>query len=290
MEEETCTRDPEPRVPTALADFEAEALAVRMRNQQLGTDQRLLAADALRGRVLTCRQAGSLLGVIQLGIMQRIFAFEVLKGRLSDLPDGLPDLLDPLSGQILLDVGSEFGGVPFDHGLYTSRSTASTSSHTTADSGTGPLAELSPRQAAARRVRNPCQALEKGRRDWTDSVDRLRVHVCHGDVSDALYEDVRSVFDALGLGALPPRQPTPRGDGVGAGVAAASRPLQPHVLPPRHATKLPSPAAAAPRGAPAPPQSPAPLLESRAGAVRAGPDDSGSGPSTPLSARSEESV
>mmetsp|Transcript_19601 Transcript_19601/g.39927 ORF Transcript_19601/g.39927 Transcript_19601/m.39927 type:complete len:281 (-) Transcript_19601:118-960(-) len=268
----------------ALADFEVVSLVARMRGQQLGTDQRELAAQVLQGRTLTCRQAGAILGVVQLGIMQRMLAFEVLKGRLSDLPHGLPDLLQPLSGRILIDVGSEFGGDAFDRTLYSSRSSTASM-------------DVTPRQAAPHKATDALSLSLNKQNDLTESVDRLRSHVCTGDVSDALYQDVKSVFDALGLGQLPPKQPTPRG-------AVGHAPLRPVAVPPKHLSKLPGKSSAA--GGPplpplnsvpcGPPDAPAPVLDTAIGATRHAADPNAvlpgqvDDPGTPRSVGSEESV
>eukprot|EP00416_Gambierdiscus_australes_P014823 CAMPEP_0171076716 /NCGR_PEP_ID=MMETSP0766_2-20121228/13595_1 /TAXON_ID=439317 /ORGANISM="Gambierdiscus australes, Strain CAWD 149" /LENGTH=224 /DNA_ID=CAMNT_0011533717 /DNA_START=41 /DNA_END=714 /DNA_ORIENTATION=+ len=173
--------------PPALTDDELEELVTRMQSQQLGTDQRMIAAETLEGRSLTCCQAGALLRVVQLGIMQRMLAFEVFRGRLSDLPEGLPKLLEPLSGQILMDVGIELGGGCFNpaaYGIASSFSTPRCNSEPTSWSWESTEVQGAP----PRRV------------GWVEAVERLRTHVCTGDVSDALYEDVRLVFETLGLG------------------------------------------------------------------------------------------
>mmetsp|Transcript_46833 Transcript_46833/g.125544 ORF Transcript_46833/g.125544 Transcript_46833/m.125544 type:complete len:298 (-) Transcript_46833:112-1005(-) len=290
--------DAEPDAPTVLSNLELQALVVRMRGQQLGTDQRELAAQALQGRMLTCRQAGAMLGVVQLGIMQRMLAFEVLRGRLSDLPDGLPDLLQPLSGRILVDVGNELGGDSFDKALYSDRlaSARGTPSTFTGDgtdlvSAVAPSALLaaSPREVARSEL-DIHPALQKKQSDWVESVDRLRTHVCNGDVSDSLYEDVRSVFDALGLGQLPPRQATPRA-GAGAGAPAAPSPGKPLALPIKQLTKLPGTATVAAAQA-LPPLASSPIrpLESPVHLEDSRTSGEVADPGTPRSIGSEESV
>jgi len=83
------------RIP--LSDNDVLLLVKAMRKLDLAMDQRSLVMKALAGRVLSCCQAASLLTAIQMGLVQRIVAIEVLASRLTDLPTGLPQILEPLS-------------------------------------------------------------------------------------------------------------------------------------------------------------------------------------------------
>lgn len=83
-----------------LSDNDVLLLVNAMRKLDLAMDRRSLVTKALAGRVLSCCQAASLLTAIQMGLMQRIVAIEVLASRLTDLPVGLPQLLEPLSSSL----------------------------------------------------------------------------------------------------------------------------------------------------------------------------------------------
>jgi len=91
-----------------LSDEDVCNLLDGMRQKALGTDQKILVREVLKARSLTCRQAGILLETVKTGLMQRMLALEVFPGRLSDLPDGLPYILEPLSGNIRRDVEAKF--------------------------------------------------------------------------------------------------------------------------------------------------------------------------------------
>merc|ERR1740116_718760 len=75
---------------TPLSDNDVVLLVKAMRTLDLAMDRRSLVTKALAGRVLSCCQAASLLTAIQMGLMQRSVAIEVLANRLNDLPTGLP--------------------------------------------------------------------------------------------------------------------------------------------------------------------------------------------------------
>lgn len=164
-----------------------------IRQKALATDQRILIEEMLTGRSLTCQQAGRFLESVKLGLMQRMLAFEVLPGRLTDLPDGLPQLLEVLSGSIRRDV-----------------EVALRSPRPAVAIGNRPMAapELMPVQplTLSNGARSPsARSLPRDRRkpDWPECVDRLRVHVMNGEVSPALHQDLAAVFEALNLGPLP---------------------------------------------------------------------------------------
>lgn len=198
---------------------ELEALVLEMRKMQLATDQRAVAERFLSGRSLTCSQAANILEVVQLGIMKRMLARDVLRGRLSDVPEGLNMITDGLSGQLQSDIARELGGINtsgFTDGRSSSVSLMgenSSSVETLKRSMTMPMRSSS---NAAQTTLGP--GLRR-RADWAESVERLRLRACSGDGSDLLYEDIRSVFEALGLGTLPPRSDAVH---VGAGAACAS--------------------------------------------------------------------
>jgi len=82
------------RIP--LSDDDVLLLVQAMRQLDLAMDRRSLVTRAMAGRVLSCYQGATLLTAIQMGLMQRIVAIEVLASRLTDLPTGLPQLLEPL--------------------------------------------------------------------------------------------------------------------------------------------------------------------------------------------------
>jgi hypothetical protein len=140
--------------------------------------------------------------------MKRMVAFGVLLGRISDLPDGLPALLRPLSGQILQDVGQKFGGDAFEPEMhkeaYSCRSNATES--------TAPTARATPVSF----LKSPSEqnhwstvaraTLPERRHDWAECVERLRSRMISTPLPDQVYQEVRDVFDALGLGELPARQ------------------------------------------------------------------------------------
>jgi len=207
-----------------LNDEEFGDLVHSMKQKLLATDQRLLAAQALRGRTVTGHQGGRLLQVVNLGIMQRLLAFEVLEGRISDLPEGLPHLLEPLSGQIQIDIGFRIGGHHFDPVDYGHTRSSWNSSDSCGDrsvrSGhTSPtVGRLSPLSSVLSRSTPslpPAQDMSRRLPEHSESLERLRQDVCGEDVPDVLYEDVRAVFDNLGLGALPPKKSNPNSPVMG---------------------------------------------------------------------------
>merc|ERR1719401_424743 len=77
---------------------------------------------------------------------------------------------------------------------------------------------------AVQKVQSSAPGLRR-RADWAECVERLRIRACSGDGSDLLYEDIRSVFEALGLGELPPRE-------NGGTTPTAAYPSRPGPLPP----------------------------------------------------------
>lgn len=193
---------------TPLSDDEFSRLLLEVENLQLATDQHAAAEAALKGRTVTCAQGGDLLGVVRLGLMKRMVAFGVLRGRISDLPHGLPALLRPLSGQILHDVGQQFGGDAFEPEMY-KRAFSSRSNGTESTAPTARATPVSPVTIPSEQNYWPKvvrATLPERRHDWADSVERLRSRMINTPVPDAVYLEVRDVFDALGLGELPARQ------------------------------------------------------------------------------------
>lgn len=195
-----------------LSDADVNDLAEAMRGKALATDQRILVSERLAGRSLTCKQAGLLLQTIKLGLMQRILAFEVLQGRLSDLPDGLNHVLEPLAGpQLRKDVKAglqspEPTRVSFLDKHDNEKLMAKTFCHSTSmpvstgEDSTSLVTPLSPTYCDSRHS----LPLDNRKPGWEHSVDRLRARVKNGDVAPELHEDLAHVFEALGLGPLPP--------------------------------------------------------------------------------------
>lgn len=193
---------------TPLHDDEVENLQSAMRNQALATDQRILASESLVGRSLTCCQGGMLLEVVKLGFVQRMFAFEVLHPRLSDLPDGLPDVLEPLAESIRKDVEARLRKPPPEPRVrsgYNPPELQMVQPLTCSNGARSASSSILPQRAR----RKP---------DWPARVDRLRDHVENGQVVGDLYEDLAAVFEALDLGPLS----LPRGDSFSATTAMAS--------------------------------------------------------------------
>jgi len=189
-----------------MSDDEFSQLLADIESLQLATDQHAAAEAALKGRTVTCAQGGDLLGAIRLGLMKRMVAFGVLRGRISDLPQGLPALLRSLSGQILQDVGQEFGGDAFEPANYkqvlSSRSSATES--TIPSTRATPVSPIPFEQNNWSKVARA--TLPERRYDWAESVERLRSRMVTTPLPDAVYQDVRDVFDALGFGELPAQQ------------------------------------------------------------------------------------
>merc|ERR1712062_782158 len=179
-------------------------LLAEVETLQLATDQHAAAEAALKGRTATCAQGGDLLGAVRLGLMKRMVAFGVLHGRISDLPQGLPALLRPLSGQILQDVGQQFGGDAFEPEMYKQ----AFSSRSSATESTAPTARATPVSVSALKIPSKQNhwpkvvraSMPERRHDWADCVERLRSRMMNTPVPDAVYQEVRDLFDALSLG------------------------------------------------------------------------------------------
>jgi len=196
-----------------LSDADVSEMAQAMRQKALATDQRILVSERLGGHSLTCRQAGVLLQTIKLGLMQRILAFEVLQGRLSDLPDGLPYVLEPLAGNILrkdVEVGlqnpqqsSSSRGNFMDK--YNNSSSSSSNLAISGNHRATPVKSFNSRPSSPTiSLGSGGSLLDNRKPGWEVSVNRLRARVKNGDVAPEVYEDLNHVFEALGLGPLQP--------------------------------------------------------------------------------------
>lgn len=187
-----------------LSDADVKELAEAMRRKALATDQRILVSERLGGHSLTCRQAGVLLQTIKLGLMQRILAFEVLQGRLSDLPDGLPYVLEPLSGSILrrdVEVGLQNPQRTPSTGSFLDNYKSSVSTSNSNDCIT-PIKSFHSRPQSPTASVGSSAMTDNRKPGWESSVDRLRARVNKGNVAPEVYEDLAHVFEALGLGPL----------------------------------------------------------------------------------------
>lgn len=187
-----------------LTDADVKELAEAMRRKALATDQRILVSERLGGHSLTCRQAGVLLQTIKLGLMQRILAFEVLQGRLSDLPDGLPYVLEPLSGSILrrdVEVGLQNPQRTPSTGSFLDNYKSSVSTSNSNDCIT-PIKPFHSRPQSPTASVGSSTMMDNRKPGWESSVDRLRARVNKGNVAPEVYEDLAHVFEALGLGPL----------------------------------------------------------------------------------------
>lgn len=184
---------------TSMLDWEVKNLVMEMRKRRLATDQMAIAIEALQEKTLTCRQGGQLLGVVTLGIMQRKLALEVLHIRLNDLPDGLPDILAPLGGEIAKDVSEALGGGVRPRSMSWTRKPSGTTTRQQRPSGVGSSPKASPGSASWTMPGSAGSEL-------VEPMDRLRRDVCHPEVPDSIYDDVSAVFKALGLEQLPPRE------------------------------------------------------------------------------------
>lgn len=187
-----------------ILDADLANVIAAMRGQQLATDQMLVAERALDGRSLSCRQGGQILGTVVLGIMQRKLAIEVLHGRLNDLPDGVPDLLVSLEGEIRKDVEAVVSGVAPSCLSYKRRKGAgsfrrsSPSLSFTPEIGSLPsLGEVAAVDVLPKLVGGP---------DSEDPMERLRRDICTHEVPESIYDDVSAVFETLGLPPLPARE------------------------------------------------------------------------------------
>jgi len=215
-----------------LTDEDVADLCDAMKRKALATDQRVLVNEYLSGRSLTCQQAGILLQTVKLGLMQRKLAFEVLQGRVSDIPDGLHHLLDALSGPIRRDVEASFRDPPTDGSIQRTRTRAFLFSNG-ADLPSNKVApEIS--RSSTEPVKLDNFPLDRRKPNWQESVEKLRSHVVNGDVSVSglLHEDLAGLFEALGLGPLP--APMPQPDGA-VPIAAGGPPVpaaMPNAVPP----------------------------------------------------------
>lgn len=194
----------------AMSDAEVEDLAKAMGGMTLSIDQRNLCTKVLAGRSLSCSQAGAVLGAVKLGIGQRMFAREVLQGRLRGLPEDVEDALAPISAELRGDIRAALLA-PEGSG----RSTPSIVRSVTAP--------VRAKEAIVQHLDDLRAAdgppLPARRSDWPECVERLRARVGQEPLSDELYGDLADAFRALGLGALPP--PSARGGSV-----ASSRTLE----------------------------------------------------------------
>merc|ERR1712217_275325 len=145
-----------------------------------------------------------------------------LRGRLSDVHDALDLIVDRLSGQLRRDVARELATSGMDLMRYASEAPDRSALLLGNDDEEAPMMTRSvtmPSPKAAQKIQSAAPSLRR-RADWAECVERLRIRACSGDGSDLLYEDIRSVFEALGLGELPPRE----NGGMSPTAAYASRP------------------------------------------------------------------
>lgn len=184
-----------------LTDQDVRDLCDAMKRKALATDQRVLVNEYLSGRSVTCQQAGILLQTVKLGLMQRKLAFEVLQGRVSDIPDGLHHLLDALSGPIRKDVEASFRDPPTDGTIQRTRTRAFLFSN----GADLPSNKVDPDVTPVEPRKLDNYPLDRRKPNWQESVEKLRSHVVNGDVSVSglLHEDLVGLFEALGLGPLP---------------------------------------------------------------------------------------
>lgn len=187
---------------TPFSDEEVTNLLISIRKQSLATDQRNLVTEKLDGRSLTCQQAGALLEAVKLGFIQRKIASEVISGRLSDLPDGLPDVLAPLTGEIRREMEARCLSPRSLAARREAEKVARESSSTPVE----PFDRSAPQTLSNSlfTMSSPKRAPANGRKEnWHNCVDRVREHVANGNVTGELYQDLAAAFDALGLGPLP---------------------------------------------------------------------------------------
>lgn len=192
-----------------LTDEDVKDLCDAMKRKALATDQRVLVNEYLSGRSLTCQQAGILLQTVKLGLMQRKLAFEVLQGRVSDIPDGLHHILDALSGTIRRDVEASFRDPPTDGSIQRTRTRAFLFSN--GPDLLLPSNNVAPEVTLVEPLKLDNYPPDRRKPNWQESVETLRSHVVNGDVtvSGPLYEDLVALFEALGLGPLPAPMPQP---------------------------------------------------------------------------------
>jgi len=163
------------RANQPMSDGEISRLLASISRLSLATDQRNRVEKAVRGRRLSCRQAGALLAAIQLGIMQRIVVCDVFLDKLTDLPSSLFEMLAPLPAPIREDIEAKVRGL-FATGL----------------AGLG-------QAKAADRPQELLQVDAEG----IKCIDRLRTHALNGNITPTLYTDLSAAFEALNLGPLP---------------------------------------------------------------------------------------
>mmetsp|Transcript_87604 Transcript_87604/g.246084 ORF Transcript_87604/g.246084 Transcript_87604/m.246084 type:complete len:289 (-) Transcript_87604:114-980(-) len=199
-----------------MSDSEVKAIIRHMRTLQLATDQRRVVTQVLTRRTLTCAQAGVVLEAVRNKIVQRLLAFEELKGKLSDVDSGLRELLRPLSGPIREDVARHLSG---STGVQFVREMADNPQEQSRE-GTPPI--FDPDLDNATVLESPLLSevltasslstpnLHQRRADWVEPMERLRAHVENGQVRGAVHKDLSAAFDALGLRPLqapPPERP-----------------------------------------------------------------------------------
>jgi hypothetical protein len=207
-----------------LTDADMKVLLAELRQMALATDKRCLVSEFLMDRSLTCKQAGILLETVKLGLVQRMLAYEVLPGRLSDLPDGLPYILEPLPVPIRIDVEANFRG-PNAHKKRIMRSnfllpqSNITKAFTMPDLRLNSLAEnlvteMTPveqvppvEQIKLDSVRTTSSRsiaiVERRQADLSECCHRLRSYATNVDLPTPVYQDLTAVFQALGFPPLP---------------------------------------------------------------------------------------
>jgi len=201
-----------------IVDDDVDRIIAEMRSKMLATDQMMVAAKALDGRSLSCKHGSKIIAIVHLGIMQRKLAMEVLRGRLNDLPDGLPDLLEPLQGEIRKEVGAICGngaalpppplkieGVkPYCPPLATAALPPAVAPSALPSLSKPELPSLS--KPVLPSLSKPVLPATLPRdAQWEEPMERLRRDVCTPEVPLSIYNDVAAVFDALGLPPLPAR-------------------------------------------------------------------------------------
>eukprot|EP00929_Paragymnodinium_shiwhaense_P102470 TRINITY_DN6566_c0_g1_i1.p1 TRINITY_DN6566_c0_g1~~TRINITY_DN6566_c0_g1_i1.p1 ORF type:complete len:282 (+),score=59.52 TRINITY_DN6566_c0_g1_i1:102-947(+) len=190
-----------------LSDLEVHFLVLDISQHQLSSDQRNLAASRLgEHRTLTCAQAGHILGPVQHALTQRNMACQLFRGgRLSDAPEGLPDLLHVLPATMRQEVAKQLGG---QRGLEIAKSLEASGADST-EPVPPSLSPLSARPSvsllSSRATTKASASSYYNRAELDRPVERLKDHVRHGEVSEAVYQDLAAVFAILGLGELPPQ-------------------------------------------------------------------------------------
>lgn len=220
--------------PAPMTDSEVSSVIMTMKGEQLASDQMNFVKSIMKDRSVTCSQAGSMLEIVKNGLVQRIMAVEALKGKVTDLPRGLPLLLTPLTGPIRHDIASEIGGIkgimmaqkmdglkPEElHAVkHAVKKTgvkvfklsknvqpmklegASRLKPTGFGSPTGYPARQSVADIAEDLVGERPDTPENG--FAADHVEKLRRHVLNGQVQEPVYGDLNKLCLALGFGGLP---------------------------------------------------------------------------------------